>query len=73
MRGLDIGRVLDGVPGELRESAAELVGGDALLLHLEVALLRHRGVPASHRLGIYLDLQDEGCSHVVRGDERAVQ
>ena len=47
MRGLDIGRVLDGVPGELRESAAELVGGDALLLHLEVALLRHGGVEAT--------------------------
>ena len=47
MRGLDIGRVLDGVPGELRESAAELVGGDALLLHLEMALLRHSGVEAT--------------------------
>ena len=71
VRGLDVRRVLDRVAGQLGEGLAEL--GDALLLHLEVALLRHRSVPASHRLGIHLDLQDEGCSHVVRGDERAVQ
>ena len=42
---LDVRRILDRVAGQLREGLAEL--GDALLLHLEVALLRHGGVEAT--------------------------
>jgi len=41
--GLDVRRVLDGVPGELGEGLAE--GGDPLRLHFEMALLGHCSVP----------------------------
>ena len=49
MGSLDVSRVLDGVPWQLREGLAEC--GDALGLHLEVTLLRHGGVPA--KLGLH--------------------
>jgi len=39
MSSLDVGRVFDSVPRDLRESRTE--GADALSLHLEVTLLRH--------------------------------
>ena len=42
--GLDVRRVAQGTPRKLRESVSELV--DSLRLHLESALLGHRGVKA---------------------------
>lgn len=39
MSSLNVSRVFDSVPRDLRESFAE--GGNALSLHLEVTFLRH--------------------------------
>ena len=44
MFGLNEGRIFDKATGKLGEGLAEC--GDALRLHLEVALLCHGGVPA---------------------------
>ena len=43
VRGLDVGRLLERAPGQLREGHA--VGRDALRLHLEAAFLGHGRVP----------------------------
>ena len=45
MRGLNVSRVLNGAPRQLREGFAELES--ALSLHLEPTLLRHGGVKSA--------------------------
>jgi len=48
MSSLDVGRIFDSVPRDLRESRAE--GADALSLHLEVTLLRHGWIPTTQEI-----------------------
>jgi len=55
---LNISRILDYIPGQLRECVAESM--DTLSLHLESTLLRHRCVPAE----VYMDVNMSGSSQV---------
>lgn len=49
MGSLDVRRVLNRAPWQLRESLAEVEG--SLILHLEATLLRHRRVKAEKGRG----------------------
>lgn len=70
MLRLDKGRVLDDAPWELREGIAEL--GDALHLHSEATLLRHRGVKATCD-SAFLEFETGDHQHVVRGEQKCVE